>query len=689
MRLDEIDLNVTLKSEKQSKSFLICLSENYLEKITEGLLLRAMPFVKFEKNFNTTGIKNIIDMPFPYSSVREGQEDLIKSVYRCIAKGKRLLAVAPTGIGKTVSVLYPAIKSVGAGYAEKIFYLTAKGVTGKAALDAVNLMSRRVPSLRAVIITAKERICPAHDKNAPFVQKKCSDSCPRLSDADDAPFAKRMREAVSEMLLEKCIYEKKDIKSVAEKYAVCPYELSLSLSEYCTVIVCDCNYAFDAKVRFKRYFKENNLKYIFLIDEAHNLPERTREMYSAEISLSDFKNLRKTLFQNGISLPSVYAPCEAAEKALKALAKKCLENASSSSDGTYGYSISHNVPAELIKTFDDLNCAIAKASDAIDNSEVSSLLDTVASNLYRFAKNASYFDEHFVLFSELKDKNITTKIMCLDPSEILNKYMKGAVSSVLFSATLTPKDYFADITGCNDGETIELDSPYDSSNFCIAAFDTLSTKYSARDDTVSAVADVIITTVKAKKGNYIVYCPSYAYLDRVAKAFLLKAPKDIKAVMQKSGMSVSHGKKFLSFFENNPKGETLVGFCVMGGVFSEGIDLPNEKLIGTIIVGIGLPKLSSELNILKEYYDKTRENGYNFAYLYPAIIKVMQAAGRVIRSENDKGVAILIDDRYHDGEVRRLFPNHWKDMRFIGDTHSLSKHLERFWNKEKNLTTNK
>ena len=272
--------------------------------------------------------------------------------------------------------------------------------------------------------------------------------------------------------------------------------------------------------------------------------------------------------------------------------------------------------------------------------------------------------------------------MCLDPSSILGTAMNGAVSSILFSATLDPLEYYAQITGSPGAATLELESPYPAENLRVAAVDTVSTKYLARRETADEVAEIILAAIEAKRGHYIVYFPSYKYMTTVFDSFRLIAPKGVSAVVQKQGMSIDARKKFLSFFESGDPDETLVGFCVLGGVFSEGIDLPDEKLIGAILVGIGLPGLSSELNILKEYFDRTREEGYNYAYLYPAMIKTAQAAGRVIRSENDRGVVVLIDERYRDPNIIKLLPSHWKDLHYTGDPLSLSKYLEKFWNEK-------
>ena len=299
----------------------------------------------------------------------------------------------------------------------------------------------------------------------------------------------------------------------------------------------------------------------------------------------------------------------------------------------------------------------------------------------KFLDSIDLFDSHFTFYLELYGDRLTVHSLCLDPSSLLDEAMKNAVSTVLFSATLSPIDYFADILGCRNAAALELDSPYDSANLCLVAVDSVSTRLADRRDTSIDAAEIISATVESKPGNYIAYFPSYEYMKSVHKAFKSLDP-DTKTVVQRQGMNISERSGFLTEFSDsaNAKDSSVVGFCVLGGMFSEGIDLRGDKLIGSIIFGTGMPGMSSETNIIREYYEKTRENGQDYAYTYPGFNKVLQAAGRVIRSENDKGVIILVDDRFGERGMQSLFPKHWKHLKYVGDTLSLSALLDRFWN---------
>lgn len=651
-----------------------------LDNILNILLEQNLFFAKTRKDFLQKGISDIKNMPFPYKSIREGQRDLINGAYKAIKNKKRLIAVAPTGTGKTVSALYPAVKSIAAGHTEKIFYLTAKTVTGKAAADTARVINAHVPSLRTVTIVAKERLCPSKDKKNPFTVDKCDFRCPRLSDTEEGSYSKRVKSALEELLSSGTVYGSEEIKAAAEKYSLCPYELSLDLSEYCQIIICDYNYAFDTRIRFRRYFCDGNLRYVFLIDEAHNLPDRAREMYCGSLEMSLLERLRDTASEVKYFNAVLQEKTFSAIAAFKTIDKLCRENTEFSGNESYGYCVENEIPKELLRSLGDLSRALSDAEKHCDEEKLIPLIEKTNTKISDILHAVEFFDSHFVLFGEKKGDALRFRIICLDPSSILDSIMRGAVSSILFSATLTPTDYFADLFGCKKAAALELESPYDKDNLCLVSMDKISTRYATRGDTARKIAEVIITTVCAKVGNYMVYFPSYDYMNTVVKEFLRLAPKHIKAVAQKSGMSVEARAKFLSFFENATDGETLVGFCVLGGVFSEGIDLPDKMLIGAVLVGIGLPGISSELNILRDYYDKTREDGHGFAYLYPAMIKIQQAAGRVIRSDSDRGVVVLIDERYSDPKIQRLFPAHWDHMKYIGDNYSLSKCLSKFWN---------
>ncbi len=678
LSLDGVTLKITVQGENGERHFDVPLDAGTLKKVTDDLISRASFFAIVEKNFETRGRRDIAAMPFPYASIREGQEEFIKEAYRAIKRGERLLVSAPTGIGKTVSALFPAVKAAGEGRAEKIFYLTAKTVTGIAAAKCAEAMRKFAPDLRAVMISAKERVCPSNDKKNEFHVDRCTFDCPRLSDNDAGDYAARRFAALEELLSSGGVYGKAEISACAEKYKLCPYELSLDLSEYCAIVICDYNYVIDPVVKFRRYFTEGDLKYILLFDEAHNLPDRARASFSSFLSSELIAKLKDAVSSFEAPDAELIKQCALTLETLDAQAEKCMKDAEEVAGERTGYIIEDKIPPVMIKAVSALDTAL---SNVPGDSSVAALADEISKTASDFVKASEHFDERFALFSELRGNVTTCRAMCLDPSAILDRAMSGAVSSILFSATLSPADYFLDVTGCRDAEYLDLESPYSPDNLAVAVVDGVSTKYLSRADSAQEVAEAILAATEARRGHYIVYFPSYKYLDTVFNAFRLIAPKGYSALVQKPSMSLDARKKFLSFFENS-NGETLVGFCVLGGIFSEGIDLPDDRLIGAILVGIGLPSLSSELNILKEYYDRTREDGYDFAYLYPALIKISQAAGRVIRDERDRGVIVLIDERYRDPKVIKLLPRHWKNIHVAGNSASLGALLKRFWEKD-------
>lgn len=653
-----------------------------LKSILSELLSQNSFFAKIRKDFLTNGISQLKNLPFPYKSIRDGQREFINKAYKSIKNGKRMLAVAPTGIGKTISAMYPSLKAVGSGLADRIFYLTAKTVTGKAAAETAAAINKYAPSLRTVTIVAKERMCPSNDKKNPFTVDSCSYECPRLCDSAEATYRARVKNALEELLSGGTVYGSTEIKASAEKHSLCPYELSLDLSEYCQLIICDYNYAFDTRVKFRRYFCGQKNDCIFLIDEAHNLPDRVREMYGASLDISILEDLRYTASEEQFFNAVLLEKTNSAIAEFDVIKTACGENTEIGNSGSYGYCMLSYIPKSLTKSLEALSKTLYDTKRLCVDEKLLPIIEKSHSQISDVIHAAEFFDEHFVLFGETVGDRVRFRIICLDPSSIIDGVLKNAVSSILFSATLTPTEYFADLFGCRKATVLELDSPYDPDKLCLAAYDGVSTRYVTRGDTAKKIAEIICTTVNAKAGNYLVYFPSYDYMNTVVKEFLRMAPKTIKAVAQKSGMSVEARAKFLSFFENGNDSETLVGFCVLGGIFSEGIDLPDKMLIGAVLVGIGLPGISSELNILKDYYDRTREDGHGFAYLYPGMIKILQAAGRVIRSEEDRGTVVLIDERYRDPKIQKLLPPHWSHLRYIGDTYSLSKYLGKFWSEK-------
>lgn len=650
-----------------------------LARIFEEMFSRAAPFITVEGTRQTAGRRALAALRFPYSSVREGQRDFMEELYRCIHKKRRLLVSAPTGIGKTMSAVYPALRAVGDGSADRVFYFTAKTVTGNAALDAIRTLGKQAVHLRCIRITAKERVCPVRRQDREIVTN-CR-LCSFCGFYEGVSYEERRDRALLELLQGGNIYDTAEIEKAAEAHHLCPYELSLDLSEYCEMIVCDYGYLFDPRVLFRRYFaEERGEKYVFLIDEAHNLPDRARKMYSAEITRSAFARFAETV---RAALPDdrpLHDACDVMEAMFDGVDALCGENAEVRDEdgGIRGCVLEKTVPALIPQTAARLR-AVCDEYIRRDYDNALPLFGDMRSALHRLADAVALADEHFAFYGECAGGETVCRILCLDPSSLLDAAMSRGVSAALFSATLSPMEYYADVCGAPEAVRLDLPSPYETDNLCLVTVDTVSTRFSQRKTSAADVAELIVAVTESREGNYIVYFSSYDYMEAVCRRYLRLSPGG-STIMQKRGMSLGERERFLrAFARAEARGESLTAFCVLGGIFSEGIDLRGERLIGSIIVGIGLPGLSSELNILTEYYDRTRENGREYAYTYPAMNKILQAAGRVIRSEKDRGVVVLIDDRYADPAIRRLFPAHWNRMQYTGDAYSLGRILERFW----------
>ncbi len=674
--LSYVTLRIYIVSEdgEKAKGFECGLGQSFTYSIWQAVCQRALPFVAIMAQRELDGKPKLEKMAFPYADIRGGQRDFINDAYYAARRGGRLMVSAPTGIGKTISALYPALRAVGKGHIDKIFYLTAKTVTGNAAADACRKMAEQVGTLRCIFITAKERTCKMAGKQ----EGPCALTCTYMMEYERIPYEQRRDSAMLEILRNNNVLDTALIEKTAEKYNLCPYELSLDLSEYCEVVICDYNYVFDANVRFRRYFTEDSGdRYMFLIDEAHNLPDRAREMYSASIDSNAFAQLLKTESESVKTCRPLMASLNEVIVQLRAIVKKCAEEERLVGEKRYGYWLSKELPEKLGLSLIQF-CHIARQLSKTD-SQAAEALDEAFSMARAYISAANYANDRFVFFAESVNGRLKASIRCLDPSQILDSMMHSAKATVLFSATFTPLDYFADILGCVNAAQLELESPYDPDKLCVVGVNSVSTKYSQREGYVDEIAEMIFSVIEAREGNYIVYFPSYEYMKQVYEAFRENA-FGCRCIVQSKGMSHGDRNKFLSQFREGRE-ETLVGFCVLGGAFAEGVDLRGEKLIGTIIVGMGLPKLSAEQNILQNYYEETRENGYEYAYTYPAMIKIQQAAGRVIRSEEDRGVVILMDDRYAEPPTLRLLPKHWRKIKFASDPDQLASIVERFWEK--------
>lgn len=677
--LDEITAEIEIynvDSEKK-RSIKKDFSASVLRRTYLGYLAKIERFAKLCVSREMNLRPSVAAMKFPFEKVRKGQRELVEEVYRTIHDGTRLFAQAPTGIGKTMSVLYPAVKASAAGLCGKVFYLTAKASTGREAFSAVRKMFEAGAQIRAVMLSSKEQMCICDA--AKLSGRKISDFC-RGENCEFADgYYSRVSDALYELLSGANGYTSALISETAKKHRVCPYELSLDVSEYCDVIICDYNYVFDPQVCLRRYFErdseENAEKYVFLIDEAHNLADRAREMYSSSLSLGLFEAVSEQIMQAGGKLSSAL---EEIFRAFRALKRLCADNLTKDDKGEHGFYFAAEPPAFLERALSNFIALSDEWCKKHPDAPLCDELGVLRDRIRDYISALERYDEHFRTYVLVDGDDTLIKLYCIDPSHLLDLCMRRACASVLFSATLTPTDYFADILGGGKNSvTLSLPSPFPRENLCLVAMTGISTRHADRDASAQKTAVCIAASVLPKKGNYIVYFPSYSYMERVAAAFTKKFPA-VTTEIQTRKMSHAEREKFIGFFK--PDSDVLrIGFCVLGGSFSEGVDLPGNRLIGSIIVGVGLPQLSNDLNIIRDFYEDKYERGYDYAYTFPGMNKVLQACGRVIRREDDRGIVVLIDDRYASPQYRALFPPHWENIKFASSSSELAKTIEDFW----------
>ncbi len=661
--------------ERTSEASVEELRDFYL-----GLLQKLAPRAKLIAEHTLTHLPAIAHMVFPYRDMRPGQEDMIRAVHRAVRGGERLFIQAPTGIGKTVSTLYPALRARGEGRCDRVFYLTAKASTRREAVEAVRRMVACGAPIRAVVLTAREHICPCAPTGTGG-GASLSTHCNSVECAYAAGYYDRVWGALEELLTGGNGYNRTRLLEVAGHHSVCPYELSLDVSEFCDVIIGDYNYVFDPMVYLRRYFSPDapaREKNVFLIDEAHNLPDRARDMYSATLECRTLERVYARVDRRDKTLNEAL---ETLIRAMRRLRRMCRDTLTTDEAGReYGFCLTHAMPDEWnekLRWFSDQASGWLRAHREEDVApQVSDLLRV----LREYFCILELYDEHYATCVEITRGELRVKLFCMDPSELLDQMMHRAVSTVLFSATLTPLSYFADVLGGGSAaDRLSLPSPFDRENLGLFIVDKISTRYENREDSARVIASCIAATVAPKKGNYIVYFPSYAYMELVYRQFCARYPH-VRTVLQKKGMRTAEKETFLDAFPADT-GVLRVGFCVLGGSFSEGVDLPGSRLIGSVIVGVGLPGISNELNVLQEYYQDRLEHGYEYVYLYPGMNHVLQAAGRVIRREDDRGVVVLIDDRYATPVYRGLFPGHWLHAKYAGNANELAESVRKFWGK--------
>ena len=672
--IDSVDLKIIYVNETTGESEIAeeKVAKSTLDSFFGKCAGAVSVFAKPEIERVTERIPSMKSARFPYQDVRDGQDEFIRRTYKALAKGNTLFACAPTGTGKTVSVIYPAIKALGDERCDKVFYLTPKGTTAEAAKDCLEIFSERGVKIKAIILTSKEKSCPAR-----LVCRESAEAC-------ELAKCNKLAEAVMAVhSLGKCVVDINDLREIAIAHSVCPYELELAYSELCDFIICDFNYLFDPVVYIKRFFTEGG-RYAFLIDEAHNLAERSREMFSSELSAADIdalllkeeigahSKLRETLPTLKSRLCDLLFP----------LVKDEMRRAE---DGTnVGAACISYVPGELYSIVAELLGALEgeeKIAQRAKDEERNARLKAIRDLLYKVkkvAKTLESFDTGHRFLAFAKGEALFFKILCIDASGEIQKRISKGMGAVFFSATLSPLNYYKAILSEDTyADTLEVNSPFNPEQLSVAIMDRVSIRYSEREKTLPAVCRVIAATLSAKRGHYMVFAPSFEYLEAIHREFTAKYPK-VKCMLQRSDMTKSEKEAFLSEFSKSTEGY-LVGFCVMGGIYSEGIDLAGDSLIGAIVVGIGIPSLSYEREVISSYFEEKYEEGKQYAYIYPGMNKVFQAAGRVIRREDDRGVIVLIDDRFADPIYKKSIPTLWKGMRYISDAKDLKCELDKFW----------
>lgn len=598
-----------------------------------------------------------LQFPFPY---REGQREIVSGVYHTVSSKKTLFVQAPTGVGKTMSAIFPSVRAIGEGKGETLFYLTAKTITGTVAWEAFHTLRENGLKFKVTAITAKEKLC--------FLDSpECTpEKCPYAKGHFD-----RVNDAVYELWTTEEVYSREVIRAHAEKWQVCPFEMCLDLSVWVDGVICDYNYAFDPNVHLKRFFGENiSGDYIFLIDEAHNLVERGREMYSAEISRQTLFTLRKKIRKHFPKLA----------RALDKASRQMLELEEDLKASQNPYQVLSN-PGVLPVTFLTIS---GELEEILEEKNLEEELRKEILEFYfvvrDFLNVSELVDENYVVYTECFGENdFRLRLFCVNPAANLSEYLKKGRSAVFFSATLFPMLYYRELlTTETDAYGIYVQSPFSAKNRRILIGSDVSSRYTRRNHTeYRKIAEYISRCVWQRQGNYMVFFPSYRLMEDVYQVYEEEFSVDwVRCIRQNSDMTEREREEFLEEFQSREG--TLVGFCVLGGIFSEGVDLTGESLIGAIIVGTGLPQIGSEREILKEYYDRKKQSGFDYAYRYPGMNKVLQAAGRVIRTKEDRGVILLLDDRFLGRDYGEIFPREWKD-RSSCRLNTVEEAVSRFW----------
>lgn len=640
-KISKIEVQMTychLETE-EIKRFREEFSFSYLKKWFEDLLSEYYKWANFQyqRRIERRSSMEGLEFPYPY---RKGQKELVSGVYHTMRTEKQLFIQAPTGIGKTMAAIFPAVRAVGEGHGDKIFYLTAKTITRTVAEEAFSILKEKGLSYKTISITAKEKLCLCEETD-------CNpEKCPYAEGHFD-----RVNAAVFEILNEKDTYLREDLLEQAEKHRVCPYEMCLDISSWVDAVICDYNYVFDPNVYLRRFFGDGvKGDYLFLIDEAHNLVERGRKMYSAVLCKEDFLETAKIVKEHSAKLYKILKKCNRLMLEYKRECEECtvMENIA-------GLSL------QLLNLLGEMENFLEKEHEE----KVQKAVLEFSFSVRHFLNMYDIADENYVIYSHYdEEQRFLITLYCVNPKKNLQECLNKGRGTVFFSGTFLPLPYYRSLfSERRDDYAICASSPFLRENLKLLVACDVSSKYTRRGfSEYEKMAEYIYELAAGKQGNYMVFFPSYRMLEDIYEIFRNKTEErqfEVSCILQSSNMTEQEREEFLEAFQED-SAKTLIGFCVMGGIFSEGIDLTGERLIGAAIVGTGLPQVGCEREILKNYYDEKAQNGFAYAYRYPGMNKVLQAAGRVIRTKEDRGVVLLLDERFLQREYLELFPQEWQ-----------------------------
>lgn len=655
--LEKIDIQMTYAhlDTEVIKRFRETLTRAELKQWYEELTDSYHKWLAYQIEWRKKRNESMENLEFPFA-YRKGQREMVSGIYHAISKKEQIFIQAPTGVGKTMSAVFPAVRAIGQGMAETVFYLTARTITRTVAQDAFEILRDRGLLFKVVTITAKEKLC--------FCDKP---EC----DPEKCPYAKghydRINDAVYELWTTEQSFDRKTLLRHAQKWQVCPFEMSLDLAVWMDGVICDYNYVFDPNVYLKRFFGENvSGNYLFLIDEAHNLVDRGREMYSASISLDDVIETRKFVKPYSQKL---WKKLGKVKKHMEELKQNCGEWKVQENAGV--------LPISLLSVQGEMDQLLEEppAQEVVDG-----ILDFYFA-VRNFLNISELVDDNYVVYTAFDENGrFYMKLFCVNPAENLQKCLDKGNSTVFFSATLLPLQYYRKMLSTrSENFGMYVESPFEQKKRCLMICRDVSSKYTRRGyEEYRKIAEYIARMSWQKKGNYMVFFPSYRLMEDVYQVYQDEFSVSwVRCISQHASMTELEREEFLEEFTEETE-ETLVGFCVMGGIFSEGIDLIGDRLIGAAVVGTGLPQVNCEREILKGYYDEKGEQGFDYAYRYPGMNKVLQAAGRVIRTKEDTGAILLMDERFLNRDYRNLFPREWNDA-CTCTLGNVEKHLQAFW----------